>query len=72
MVSCCAGRAWKAWSRPGAWHQRIARGDFATRHHLGIHPHINVAESAPEGSDDIEIACCSGWIDLGCRASGYR
>src|SRR6516165_11550049 len=33
---------------------------------------MGVVERTPEGGDNIEVPLCGGWIDLGCRASGYR
>jgi hypothetical protein len=39
---------------------------------LGIDAHIDVAESALEGSDDVEVTLRRYGIDLGCRTSGNR
>jgi len=51
---------------------RIAHRDFASCHNLGIETRIGVVERTPEGGDNIEVPLCGGWIELGCRASGYR
>src|ERR1700758_4356971 len=52
--------------------QRIADRDLATCHHFGVDPHIDVAERATEGGDDIEVSLRGDWIDLGCRSSSDR
>ena len=49
--------------RPRRPKQRIADRDLATCHHLGVDPHIDVAESATEGCDDIEVSLRGDRID---------
>ena len=50
--------------RPGHPKQPIADRDLATRHHLGVDPHIDMAERSTEGCDDVEISLSGDGIDL--------
>jgi hypothetical protein len=36
--------------------QHIADGNLAACHYLGVDAHVDVAEGAPEGGDDVEVA----------------